>query len=149
MLRWSDFLVGVQLVRKALQDILFLHVTDIVLGCSRKLTAELDKLSKIIDAEHRLIVAAIQRLVDLTEAFRMELANSLQSGPLSEMRAQILRSREQVLRKAKPKGTRRTGISSISSQGSPEPLTRESKSSDASEHGPWHGKIMLSFGKNE
>ena len=56
---------------------ILLFLADTALSCFSKRTRQLDELSKAIEVEHHSIVAAIRRLVDLTEAFKMELANCL------------------------------------------------------------------------
>ena len=77
----------------------------------------------------------------------MELANCLQSGPLAERRAQILKMRENVLRQAKPQSTTTTKRSSLSSQDDPEPLALDRDACDTEQQDPWLGKSILTFGK--
>ena len=78
----------------------------------------------------------------------MELANCLQSGPLAERRAQILKMRENVLRQAKPQSTTTTERSSLPSQDDPEPLALDRDARDTERQDPWQGKSLLNFGKN-
>ena len=118
------------------------------MSCSSKRTRQLDKLSKEIEVEHQLIVTAIRRLVDLTEAFKMELANCLQSGPLAERRAQILKMREDVLRKTEPQSATTTERSSLSSQGDLEPSALDRDAHDTEQQDPWRTQSLLTFGKN-
>ena len=115
---------------------------------SSQRTRQLDKLSKAIEVEHQLIVTAIRRLVDLTEAFKLEFANRLQCGPLAERRAYILKMRENVLRKAKPQSTTTTERSSLSSQGDYEASAMDGDARDTEQQDLWRTKCLLSFGKN-
>ena len=78
----------------------------------------------------------------------MELANCLQSGPLAERRAQILKMREHVLRKAKPQSTTTTERSSLSSQGDPESSALDRDARDTEQQDPWRSKCLLNFGKD-
>ena len=82
---------------------------------------------------------AIRSILNLTEAFQMEQAVKLQSGPLAGIRQRHLETREINPETSPP--IPRVAIG--------EPLANSVGVSASEDLGPWSGKTLLSFGERK
>ena len=100
---------------------------------TRKLDRQLRGLVSKFDEEFQKVTLAIRSLVNLTEAFQVELVTKLKSGPYANLRQKNMEAMGQNLTLPPPS----PGGSSASSV---DVLTPENQ-------GPWSRKTLLSLGK--